>query len=84
MQRWALNFERGGGVDTPTHSKPPGQPRKISSRTLQFLKRELDKNPRLTARQLKVENAALLGDVSTRTVSSYLIILVIVLISARL
>ncbi|KAG7157272.1 putative Transposable element Tc1 transposase-like 59, partial [Homarus americanus] len=64
VQKWIKKFRDGGGEDIPTPKPRSGRPRKIQNRTSKVIKRQLDKNPTLTARKLKENNPALLQDVS--------------------
>lgn len=68
VQRWVKRYRDGGEVLTPTHRKRVGMTRKTSARTLNIIKRQTDCNPRVTAKELKEQNPALLGEVSLRTV----------------
>lgn len=68
-RRWVKKCRESSQLITPTQSKRPGLAPKLSTRTLKALKRQLNTRPTLTARQLKEENPALLGNVSVRTVS---------------
>ncbi|KAG7155316.1 putative Helix-turn-helix domain-containing protein 1 [Homarus americanus] len=63
VQKWIKKFRDGGGEDIPTPKPRSGRPRKIQNRTSKVIKRQLDKNPTLTARKLKENNPALLQDV---------------------
>ena len=68
VQRWIKKFKEGGSSQTPTHAPRTHRRSKISPRTQALIKREVDNNPRITARILKEENPQLLGDVCERTV----------------
>ena len=61
-------FVEGGNHDLPRHTHGGGTSKKQSPRTLKVLKRQLDKNPTLTARKLKEDNPQLLGETSVRTI----------------
>ena len=65
-------LEASGGREVPHHSHGGGRGRKVNSRTFGVLKRQLDANPTLTARKLKEDNPALLGDTSIRTIQESL------------
>ena len=67
VQLWSKKIREHGGTGLPTHKKRPGKKPLTSSRTLQIIKRQLESNPKLTARQVKEQNPSLLGQVSTRT-----------------
>ncbi|XP_042217888.1 uncharacterized protein LOC121863330 [Homarus americanus] len=73
VQKWIKKFRDGGGEDIPTPKPRSGRPRKIQNRTSKVIKRQLDKNPTLTARKLKENNPALLQDVSVRCISDHLL-----------
>ncbi len=69
VQHWTKKFHDHGFADIdPLHIKSPGPKRKISEVTLRLLKREVDKSPRISARQLKERNQKLLEHVSERTI----------------
>ena len=72
VQKWTKRFRDGGGEDIPTPKPRSGRPRKISNRTSKVIRRQLDKNPTLTAQKLKEKNHALLQDVSVRCISNHL------------
>ncbi|KAG7154855.1 putative Transposable element Tc1 transposase-like 52, partial [Homarus americanus] len=73
VQKWIKKFRDGGGEDIPTPKPRSGRPRKIQNRTSKVIKRQLDKNPTLTARKLKENNPALVQDVSVRCISDHLL-----------
>ena len=50
------------------HEKPKGRPKIISPRTLKLLKRQVEKQPSITAVQLKKNNPYVLKRTSTNTV----------------
>ena len=68
VRRWCAKFYRQGGVATPTHEKRHGRPVKTSPRVLNIVKRDLESNPRLSARKVKELNPEVLNNVSVRTV----------------
>merc|ERR1712035_95271 len=72
VQKWTKKFRGGGGEDIPAPKPCSGRPRKISNRTFKVIRRQLDKNPTLTARKLKEKNHALLQDVSVKCISDHL------------
>ena len=53
---------------TPSRKKGSGRPRKTSSRTNNFLRREMMMDPELSAVDLKINHPELLQDVSVRTI----------------
>ena len=53
----------------PTPKPRSGRPRKISNCIYKVIRRQLDKNPTLTAQKLKENNPALLQDVFVRWIS---------------
>ena len=70
MQFWIKRFRDNDFKDIdPLHKKHPGKARKIGPRTLAVLKREVEKAPRISARQLKEMNSQLLSHVYVRTVA---------------
>lgn len=68
VQTWTKKIKDSGTTDPPTHKKRPGKARLTSLRALRIIKRELETNPRLSARQIKEQNHRILGETSTRTV----------------
>ena len=70
VQFWTKRFRDNDfkDIDSP-HKKHPGKARKIGARTLAVLKREVEKAPRISARQLKEMNSQLLSHVSVCTVA---------------
>ncbi|KAG0713237.1 hypothetical protein GWK47_016649 [Chionoecetes opilio] len=56
VRRWIAKFDQEGGHTTPTLKKRPGKPKKTDSRSQAIVKRELESNPRVTARKLKESN----------------------------
>ena len=61
-------MKKNGCNELPTHSLGGGTSKKQPPQTLRLLKRQLDINPRLTAKQLKKENPKLLSTTSIRTI----------------
>ena len=60
VQHWSKRCRDNNYKDIePLHKKRPGRVRKIGPRTLLVLKREVDKSPRITARQHGTEPSAL-------------------------
>ena len=72
VQILVKRYRESGGKDLPLPSSSPGRPRKTSPRTLKVLRRQVERNPGLTARQLKEQNPELLSDVAIRTVQDTL------------
>lgn len=68
VRRWVSRISNSGGENLPRKKVPTGRPRKTYSRTLNIIKRDVEKVPSISARQLKENNSALLGQVSLRTV----------------
>ncbi|KAG0724085.1 hypothetical protein GWK47_041377 [Chionoecetes opilio] len=64
VRSWVAKFDQEGGHTTPTHKKRPGQPKKTDSRSQTIVKRELESNPRVTARKLKESNPDIFGECS--------------------
>ena len=50
VQRWTKVFRDSPDGELPLQKKPPGRPRKTDKRALNIVKRQLDSNPRMTAR----------------------------------
>ena len=69
VRTWYKKFRENGGVDTPTHKTRPGRDKKTSRRCMNIVKRQLESNPRITARTLKELNPEVFGEVSVRTVN---------------
>lgn len=73
VQRWTKKCRDAGGVVSPSHAKKrTGRPRITSTRTLKVLKRQVDNEPRISAKELKENNPRLLQDVSVRTIQKRL------------
>lgn len=72
VQRWVKRFRDGGGVSLPGHKEHPGKAKKINQRTLNVIRRQLEVNPRLTAKEIQQGNPNLLASVSLRTVQHYI------------
>lgn len=69
VQRWLKRYrETGDAAILPVPRPRPGRPKVVSPRTVNILKRQVERSPRKNARQVKLENPRLLGDVSLRTV----------------
>ena len=72
VRKYVARFRQGGGKEIPTQEQRSGRPRKVSDRAINILKRQLETNPRLTARKVKETNPEIFGDVAVRTVSQYI------------
>ena len=46
----------------PTQKKRPGRPKKTGKRAVNIVKRELEKNPRVSARKVKQNNPEIFGE----------------------
>ncbi|MPC84176.1 hypothetical protein E2C01_078904 [Portunus trituberculatus] len=57
-----------GCKNVPLHKHGGGPAKKVSDNTLSVIKWELNKNPSITAKQLKEQNPLLLKNVSIRTI----------------
>ena len=69
VQHWTKKKRDHGFADIdPLHIKSPGPKLMISEVTLRLLKTEVDKSPRISARQLKESNQKLVEHVSERTI----------------
>ena len=69
IRRWTRKFkDLAEGSDLELQRKSPGRPRKTSARTLNILRRQVDLEPTITARQLRERNPKLLGDHSIVTI----------------
>lgn len=72
VQRWTrLYHERGRDVAPPPY-KQVGRKCSVSQRTLNFMGRQIEVQPRATSRELKAKNPALLAGVTERSVRRYL------------
>ena len=67
-ERWSKKFRDNNYEDLPLPSKHPGKARLVSPRGVSILGRDVEKNPRITAKQLKDQNPDILGNVSLNTV----------------
>ena len=72
VQNLIHRFRAGGESELPLPKKQPGKPKKTSSRTRSVLRRQIEGNPSLTAKELKEQNHVLLCNVSLRTVQETL------------
>ena len=72
VQRWTKKKREAGDADVPLHKKRPGRPRKNSQRTLKLLQRQVELEPRITAKELKERNKQLLENTSVRTIQKRL------------
>lgn len=69
VQRYVKRMGELGGNKIPAKKKPPGNTRKTSLRTLRVVHREVERNPRVSARKIREDNIGLLNNVSVRTLS---------------
>ena len=72
VQRWTKKKREVGDAEVPLHKKRPGRPRKNSQRTLKLLQRQVEQEPRITAKELKERNTQLLENTSVRTIQKRL------------
>ena len=68
VQKLIKKWDEGGRWSFPTHSHGGGIPSIYTPRTLCNIKRQLDCNPTITARQLKEQNPNILGNVGVRSI----------------
>ena len=52
-QLWTKKIREAGDGPLPTHKKRPGKKMLLSNRTLNVIKRQVESNPTLTAKELK-------------------------------
>ena len=69
LQRYVKRITELSGNEIPATKKSPGNTRKTSLRTLRVVHREVERNPRVSARKIREDNLGLLGNVSVRTLS---------------
>uniref|UniRef100_A0A0P4VQV0 Tc1-like transposase DDE domain-containing protein n=1 Tax=Scylla olivacea TaxID=85551 RepID=A0A0P4VQV0_SCYOL len=72
VDRWLKAAREAPSGIIPLQKKPPGKHMKVSKDTLVAIKRQIDAEPRLSARELRDANPHLLGSVSERTVNRYI------------
>ena len=72
VQRLIKRYKENGEAFLPVPKPRPGRPTLISPRTKAVINRQLNNNPRLSAREVKQNNPNLLGNVAIRTVSKCL------------
>ncbi|KAG0727398.1 hypothetical protein GWK47_034701 [Chionoecetes opilio] len=53
VQHWTLKAWQSGDADLSLQKKRPGRPRATSQRTLRFIQRQVDSEPRITAKEFK-------------------------------
>lgn len=68
VQHILKKYHENGGHDVPLTSTSPGRPCIISKRGLRVLGRDIEINPILTARLLKVANPEVVAGASVRTI----------------
>ena len=71
-ERWSKAFRDNNYQDLPLPKKPQGKARKVSPRGVSILRRDVERNPRISAKQLKEQNPYILENVSERTVQRIL------------
>ena len=72
VQRFIKKFKDSDETLTPVPKPKTGRPKLISRRTGKVLNRQVSRNPRSTARELKETNPHLLGNVSVRSIQQFL------------
>ena len=72
ITRWIKKFKASPGGDVELQKKAPGRPRKLDVRALRIIKRAVEAEPSITARQLKERNPGILGEVSVRPIKRVL------------
>ena len=68
VQSWTKKIRDSPNGEVQLQKKQPGRPRLTGPRTLNILRRQVDAEPSISARQLKERNSRLLSTVSIRTV----------------
>ena len=68
VRRWVRKFK----LSTDGDVQLPGRPRKLDQRALRIMRRQVEAEPSITARQLKQRNPGILGQVSVRTIQRHL------------
>lgn len=68
VRRLVSKFKAGGERKIPRHKYGGGKPSKISNRTLRVIRFELEKNPSITAKQIKEKHTSLLQGVTIRSI----------------
>lgn len=68
MRRLVSKFKESGEDKVPRHKYGGGKPAKICTRTLRVIRFDLEKNPSITAKQIKEKNASFLQGVSERSI----------------
>ena len=53
VRKWVKRFKDGGGVEIPTIKKRCGRPKLVSPTTSRAIRRQVVKDPSLTARNLR-------------------------------
>lgn len=72
VQHWTKKCKDTGGVVPPFSEKKTGRPHITSMRTLKVLKRQVDNEPRIGAKELKENNPRFLHDISVQTIQKCL------------
>ncbi|KAG0718219.1 Transposable element Tcb1 transposase [Chionoecetes opilio] len=68
VQRWTKKCKDAGEADLPLQKKRTGKARLTSQTTLKVLQRQVNLEPRISAKELREKNPRLLQDVSVRTI----------------
>ena len=61
VQRWTKKIKESPDSNIPTQGTSSGRPRKTSKRSLNVIKRQVEAQPSITARQLKERNPGILA-----------------------
>ena len=70
VRRWIAVYNCQDRHTLPTQKKRPGKPKKTGKLVVNIVKRELEKNPRVSARKVKQNNPEIIGECSIiRTVN---------------
>ena len=71
-QLWIKKFKDGGEKVQPRVSTSTGRKAKLTDRDVRFLRISLERNPRISSKQLKEKNPKIFGHVSARTLRKYI------------
>ena len=69
VRRVVAKFKAGGSSETPQAGTSSGRPRVLSPRAQRVVRRSVEGNPTLTAKEIKIQNWKVLKRASVRTVS---------------
>jgi len=72
VARWVKRFKECCHGNTPVTKKSSGRPRKTSPATERLMKRCVQDQPSISARELRAQNPQVLGEVSVRTIQERL------------